>query len=143
MEQRLSIISLGVSDMVKSRSFYEKLGWKASAENSNDKITFFQLGGIILGLYGLDALAEEARQPVSPGFDGITIAHNARSKSEVDLLLAEAEAAGAQILNPAKDVFWGGYSGYFADPDGHAWEIAWNPFFPIADDGSISMVAAT
>ncbi|NQW01096.1 MAG: VOC family protein [Rhodospirillales bacterium] len=138
MEQRLSLISLGVKDMANSRAFYEKLGWVASASSTAD-VTFFQLGGLILGLYGLGALAAEAGQSPGSGFDGITLAHNARSKAEVDTLLAEAKAAGGQILKPAEEVFWGGYSGYFADPDNHAWEIAWNPFFPIADDGTISM----
>lgn len=139
MEQRLSLVTLGVRDMAKSRAFYEKLGWVADAKAGNEQVTFFQLGGIILGLYGLEALAEDAHQTVGSGFGGITLAHNARTKDEVDDLLAEAEAAGARILKPAEEVFWGGYSGYFADPDGHAWEIAWNPFFPIAEDGSIRL----
>ncbi len=142
MEQRLSLVTLGVRDMAKSRAFYEKLGWQADEKAGNEQVTFFQLGGIILGLYGLDALAKDAHQTPGSGFGGITLAHNARTKDEVDALLAEAQAVGARILKPAEDVFWGGYSGYFADLDGHAWEIAWNPFFPIAEDGSIRLGGA-
>ncbi len=140
MEQRLSLVSLGVADVAASTAFYERLGWTASSV-SNENITFFQLGGIILGLYGRDALAEDANMEPTPagGFSGVTLAHNARSKDEVDALLAKAEKAGARILKPAGDVFWGGYSGYFADPDGHAWEVAWNPYFPIDDDGAVHL----
>ena len=91
-----------------------------------------------MGLYGRDALAEDANLPLSgEGFSGITLAHNARTKEEVDSLLEEAREAGAKILKPAQEVFWGGYSGYFADPDGHAWEVAWNPFFEIDGDGNV------
>ena len=139
MEQRVSLITLGVRDMERSRHFYEKLGWVASDANSNAEVTFFQMGGIILGLYGLEALAEETGQIPGSGFSGFSLGHNVRSKLDVDTLLGHAEAAGARILSPAKDMFWGGYSGYFADPDGHSWEIAWNPFFPIADDGTVSL----
>jgi len=140
MEQRISIVTLGVSDVLASTAFYERLGWKRSEESSNDQISFFQMGGIIFGLFGRDALAEDAQLPPGdPGFSGVTIAHNARTKEEVDALLDEAEQAGATILKPAQDVFWGGYSGYFADPDGHAWEVAWNPFFEIDGDGNVIM----
>ena len=139
MEQRVSLITLGVRDMEQSRGFYEKLGWVASDANSNAGVTFFQMGGLILGLYGLEALAEEAGQTPGSGFGGFSLGHNVRTRPDVDALLTQAEAAGARILSPARDMFWGGYSGYFADPDGHAWEIAWNPFFPIADDGTISL----
>ena len=141
MEQRLSLVSLGVEDLAKSRAFYERLGWKASPKHSNENITFFQLGGIVLGLYSRAGLAEEAR--LSPGpedksrFGGIALAHNGRSKEEVDTILADAVKAGATLLKPAEEVFWGGYSGYFQDPDGHAWEVAYNPFLPINDDGSV------
>ncbi len=126
--------------MARSRAFYEALGWTAS-NLSNDNVTFFQAGGVVFGLYGHAALAEDAvvRDEGLPGFRGVTIAYNGRDKAEVDAVLAEAEAAGARIVKPAQDVFWGGYSGYFADPDGHLWEVAWNPDFAIADDGSIAL----
>ena len=139
MEQRISLVSLGVRDMAISRSFYEALGWQASEQASNEQITFFQLGGIILGLYGLEALAEESNQIVGSGFGGISLAYNARTKEEVGQLLTDAVNAGATLLKPAEEVFWGGYSGYFADPDNHSWEIAFNPFFPISADGSVAL----
>jgi uncharacterized protein len=139
MDQRLSLVTLGVDDMKKSRAFYEALGWQASAQ-SNDDVTFFQAGGMILGLYGRAALAEDAKIDDSkPGFSGVALAYNGRDKAEVDAVLAEAVAAGATLIKAAEDVFWGGYSGYFADPDGHLWEVAWNPFFPIAQDGAIAL----
>ena len=136
MEQRLSIVTLGVADIARARGFYEALGWAAS-RSSNDQIVFFQLAGMALALYGGDDLAADAR--VAPGAAGaarITLAHNAHDRAEVDALLAAAERAGATILKPAEDASWGGYSGYFADPDGHAWEIAWNPHTPLKADGS-------
>lgn len=139
MEPRISLITLGVADMAVSRAFYEALGWRASAQ-SNDEVTFFQAGGMILGLYGRAALAEDAEMDDSkPGFSGIALAYNGRDKAEVDAVLDDAVAAGATLIKAAVDVFWGGYSGYFADPDGHLWEVAWNPFFPIAQDGAISL----
>jgi len=141
VEQRLSLVTLGVHDVARSTAFYERLGWKRSESNSNESVTFFQMGGIILGLYGAEALADDVGIEYSDriGFTGVTLAYNTRSKEEVDSVLAHAEAAGAVLVKSAEDVFWGGYSGYFADPDGHHWEVAWNPFFPIADDGSISL----
>ena len=141
MEQRLSLVTLGVDDLAAARAFYGKLGWREGGPSSDD-VVFYQLGGIILGLYGRAALAEEMRlQPAETKgrFGGIALAYNARSKDEVDAVLAEAEAAGGRILKSGEDVFWGGYSGYFADPEGHVWEIAWNPHFPIAADGTISL----
>ncbi len=144
MEQRLSLVTLGVTDVALATAFYERMGWRRSAANSNDQVTFFQLGGIILGLYGTQALADDIgiENADRIGFNNVTLAHNLRSKAEVDAVLAEAEAAGGIILKPAEDVFWGGYSGYFADPDGHLWEVAWNPFFPIAEDGTITLPEA-
>ena len=139
MEQRLSLVSLGVADVAAGRAFYERLGWKPSAAASNDAIVFFRLGGILLGLYSRTALAEEANLEPGEGFGGMTLAYNTRTREEVDTVLALAERAGARILKPAEEVFWGGYSGYFADPDGHAWEVAWNPFFPIAEDGAVML----
>ena len=141
MEPRLSLITLGVADMPRARRFYEALGWRASAASS-EGVTFFQLGGLILSLYGRSALAEDARLSAEAGgFGGVTIAHNVRERTDVDRVLDEARAAGATILKSGEDVFWGGYSGYFADPDGHPWEVAWNPHFPILDDGTVQLPA--
>ncbi len=139
MEQRLSVVTLGVADLERSRRFYEDgLGWRRG--NASDEIVFFQIGGAVLALFPRDALAEDAHLPAGgSGFGGVTLAYNARSREEVDAVLAEAAAAGATILKPAQDVFWGGYSGYFADPDGHPWEVAWNPHWTLGDDGSVRL----
>ena len=137
MQPRISLITLGVADVARARAFYERLGWQA-AVSSQDSIAFFQLNGLALALYGRDDLAEDAHSgPATTGFSGVTIAHNLGSEAEVDAALAEAVAAGAQLLKPAQKVFWGGYSGYFADPDGHAWEVAFNPFFPLDAAGNL------
>ncbi len=139
MEPRISLITLGVADMAKSRAFYENLGWQSGSQSNSD-VTFFQAGGMILGLYGRAALAADAGVTDSTsGFAGIALAYNGRDKAEVDAVLAEAVAAGGTLVKAAEDVFWGGYSGYFADPDGHLWEVAWNPSFPIASDGTITL----
>lgn len=141
MEQRLSVITLGVADLERSRRFYEAgLGWTAS-DASQDGVVFFQLGGMVFALFPRQSLAEDACLPDTgpTGFAGITLAYNARSHEEVDAVLAIAAKAGATLLKPAQDVFWGGYSGYFADPDGYAWEVAWNPFWPLGADGSVSL----
>jgi len=140
MDQRLSIVTLGVTDMAASRAFYERLGWRAS-EQSNENVTFFQVGSVIFGLYGHAALAEDANVADTgvPKFRGVSLAYNAPNKAGVDAALNQAKTAGAKIIKDAEEVFWGGYSGYFADPDGHLWEVAYNPFFPLAEDGSISL----
>lgn len=139
MDQRLSLITLGVSDVARSTAFYTRLGWKPSGA-SNEQVTFFQLGGIALGLYGRAALAEDAKiNPSGTGFSAVALAFNTRTREEVEAVLAEAQGAGGTILKPAEDVFWGGYSGYFADPDGHLWEVAWNPHFHLHEDGSIEL----
>ena len=119
MDQRLSLVTLGVRDLAASRAFYRRLGWRESPP-SNEHVAFFQCGGMILGLWSRDSLAEDAKvgSPGS-GFANISLAQNVRSKAEVDRRLAEAEQAGASILKPAGDVFWGGYTGYFADPGSH------------------------
>jgi hypothetical protein len=139
MEQRLSLVTLGVADLERSRRFYEDgLGWRRG--NQHKEVAFYQLGGMVLALWGRDALARDAHLPdAGSGFGGIALAYNARSREEVDAVLAEAAAAGAKILKPAEDAFWGGYSGYFADPDGHAWEVAWNPEWTLAADGSVRL----
>lgn len=138
MDQRLSLVTLGVADLEQSLRFYQALGWKRG--NDNPSVVFFQLNGMILALWSRTALAEDAGlAPNERGFGGITLAYNARSKQEVDAVLAEAGHAGARILKPAKDTFWGGYSGYFADPDGHPWEVAWNPGWTITKKGEVKL----
>ena len=139
MEQRISIVTFGVADLGRSRDFYRRLGWTPSAA-SNEAIIFFQAGGVAVALYPRAELAKDANlAPEGAGFAGITVAYNARSRDEVDGVMAEAQAAGARILKPAQEAFWGGYSGYFADPDNFAWEVAWNPFFSVAEDGSLRL----
>lgn len=139
MEQRLSIVTLGVSDLSRSREFYERLGWRKSTASS-EGIVFFQAGCMALALYPRAELAKDANVAADgTGFGGITLAYNARRREDVDHVLAEAKTAGAKILKPAQEVFWGGYSGYFSDPDGFLWEVAWNPFFSIAENGAIQL----
>lgn len=140
MQPRISLVTLGVKDLKKSRKFYEK-GLKLKASKISDaNVVFFKMQGTILGLFSRQALAEDARIAASgSGFSGITLAHNVRRKSDVAKVLAEAERAGAKILKPAQDVFWGGHSGYFSDPDGHLWEVAWNPFFKIGKNGQLHL----
>ena len=142
MEQRVSMVTLGVRDMARSRAFYEQgLGWTLG-DGVDGQVAFYDLGGMLLGLFGLESLAEEAKlklPALTPGetFGGMSLAFNVRDKAAVDATLQEAEAAGATILKAAEEVFWGGYSGYFADPDGHAWEVAFNPFWSLSDDGRV------
>ncbi|HTS67462.1 MAG TPA: VOC family protein [Terriglobia bacterium] len=140
MEARINIVTLGVSDLQRARKFYEEgLGWKASSA-SQDTIVFFQLGGIVLALYPRGLLADDATVLADgSGFRGITLAHNARAKEDVAGILKIAEAAGGKIVKPAQDVFWGGHSGYFADPDGHLWEVAWNPHFKLNQRGEVEL----
>lgn len=140
MRQKLTLITLGVSDINKSLAFYEKgLGWKKSS-SSNDNIAFFSLGGMALGLYSKHALAEDATvSPEGSGFPGITISYNAKSEKEVDDVLAEVQKLGATIIKPAQKVFWGGYSGYFQDPDGHYFEVAFNPFWEFDKNDNIKL----
>jgi catechol 2,3-dioxygenase-like lactoylglutathione lyase family enzyme len=139
MEQRISLVTLGVADLQRSRQFYERLGWKR-AMRAAEGIVFFQAGGMALALYPRRRLAADAAVSLdSAGFPGMALAYNARSREEVDAVLAEAEAAGATVLKNAREAFWGGYSGYFADPDGFPWEVAWNPGFQIAADGSLRL----
>jgi len=138
MEQRLSVVTLGVADLQHSRQFYEALGWKRG--NDSDDVVFFQLNGTILSLFPRDHLAADAEvSGEGSGFGGVTLAYCGRSREEVDAVLAEARACGAKILKPAKDAFWGGYSGYFADPDGHPWEVAWNPHWGLDEEGNVAL----
>ena len=140
MEQRISLITLGVTDVAQSRYFYEHgLGWHPSSA-SNAQVTFFQTGDMVFALYGKTALAQDAHlAPAGTGFGGIALAYNVRQREDVDAVLAEAHAAGATLLKPAEETDWGGYAGYFADPDGYPWEVAWNPHFPLLDDGSVQL----
>ncbi len=140
MRQQLHLITLGVKDLSAALNFYENgLGWVRSSA-SGDDVAFFSMGGVVLSLYPRDKLAEDAAVPAGgTGFEGITLAYNTRSREEVDEVLAKAKELGATIAKPAQDVFWGGYSGYFADPDGHLWEVAWNPFFPFDEGGRLQL----
>ena len=138
MEQRLSLVTLGVSDLGRARRFYEALGWTTGA-SPDDDVVFFQAGGMIVALWGRDQLAEDTVVSDSGGWGGITLAHNVRTSAEVDSVLSEAERAGASIPRPGGETFWGGYSGVFVDPDGHAWEVAHNPHWTIGADGSIRL----
>ncbi|WP_299849309.1 VOC family protein [uncultured Roseovarius sp.] len=134
MEQRVSLITLGVRDMDRTARFYEDLGWQRV--ESPDGVIAFDLIGQTLGLYPLEALAEEIGVPIDElGRGAITLAHNVRQKEDVDALISAAETAGAIIFKKPCDVFWGGYHGYFADPEGHIWEVAHNPFSPLSTDG--------
>src|SRR5215216_2775440 len=136
MEQRVSLITLGVRDLGGARSFYEALGWTSNASEGDD-VVFFQSGGMVVALWDRDSLAEDTVVADTGGWGGITLAHNVRSPAEVDATLAEAEAAGATIGRPGAETFWGGYSGVFLDPDGHPWEVAHNPRWTIEADGSV------
>jgi uncharacterized protein len=138
MEQRVSLITLGVAELARARAFYEALGWETRAEPGDD-VVFFQAGGLIVALWSREQLAEDSGVEDSGGWGGITLAYNVRSPEEVDAVIAEAEAAGAAIPRHGAPTFWGGYSGVFVDPDGHPWEVAHNPGWTIAADGSISL----
>jgi hypothetical protein len=135
MEQRLSLVTLGVADLARARAFYKALGWASGAAPADD-VVFFQTGGMILALWGRDQLAGDSGVDDSGGWGGVTLALNVRSPAEVDAVIAEARAAGARIARAGAETFWGGYSGVFVDPDGHPWEVAHNPHWTIADDGS-------
>lgn len=137
MEQRVSLVTLGVSDVHRARRFYEALGW--SGESPDDEVVFFQAGGMILALWGRDHLAADSTVDDTGGWGGVTLAYNVSSPAEVDAVLTEAEAAGATIGRPGASTFWGGYSGVFIDPDGHPWEVAHNPGWPLDADGSVRL----
>jgi catechol 2,3-dioxygenase-like lactoylglutathione lyase family enzyme len=138
MEQRLSLITLGVRDLARARGFYETLGWTSGAAPDDD-VVFFSAGGTIVALWDRSRLAEDSTLEDSGGWGGITLAHNVRSPAEVDTVLAEAESAGATIGRRGAETFWGGYSGVFVDPDGHAWEVAHNPHWDLRPDGSVEL----
>ncbi len=138
MEQRVSLITLGVGDVERAKRFYAALGWVDKSPPGED-VVFFQAGGMVLALWGRAQLAEDTVVEDGGGWGGVTLAYNTRSAEEVDVVLAEAERAGARILRPGAETFWGGYSGVFADPDGHPWEVAHNPRWILSDDGSVTL----
>lgn len=138
MEQRVSLITLGVSDVSRARAFYERLGWRGQEVQET---VFFQAGGLGLVLWHQDRLADDAGRDhvLGNGFRGVNLAHNVRTRDEVDTLMSAARAAGATITCSPADTFYGGYAGHFSDPDGHAWEVAYNPGLPLADDGTLTI----
>ena len=138
MEQRVSVVTLGVRDLARSRKFYEELGWVTGAAPDDD-VVFFQAGCMVVALWSRDSLAEESGVQDAGGWGGVTLAHNARSPGEVDAVISEARAAGATIAREGGETFWGGYSGAFVDPDGHPWEVAHNPRWKLAPDGAVSL----
>ncbi|MCC5955342.1 MAG: VOC family protein [Natronohydrobacter sp.] len=140
--QRVTLITLGVADLARARHFYAQLGWQAAEETEG--VAFYQMQGQILGLFGLSDLAkDQGREGAALGTGAMTLAQNFATREDVDTAFAEALAAGATALKAPEAVFWGGYSGYFADPDGHVWELAHNPFWPLSDDGSLTLPEAT
>ena len=138
MEQRLSLVTLGVGDLGRARAFYEALGWRTGAEPGDD-VVFFQAGCMVVALWSRDRLAEDSGVQDGDGWGGVTLAHNVRSPQDVDAVIEQARAAGARIARPGGETFWGGYSGAFVDPDGHPWEVAHNPRWTLLEDGSIRL----
>lgn len=136
MEQRLSLVTLGTSDLVRARAFYQALGW-SPADPADDDVVFFQAGGIVVALWDRGLLAADSGVSDTGGWGGVTLAHNVRSPQEVDAVLEQARAAGGDIRRPGAETFWGGYSGVFVDTDGHPWEVAHNPGWRLAHDGSV------
>jgi uncharacterized protein len=138
VEQRLSLVTLGVADLAVARRFYEALGWRTGAEPDDD-VVFFQAGSMVVALWSRASLAEDSGVEDKGGWGGVTLAYNTRSPAEVDAVLDEARAAGATIAREGGETFWGGYSGVFVDPDGHPWEVAHNPHWTLLEDGSIRL----
>jgi predicted lactoylglutathione lyase len=137
MEQRITLVTLGVADIVRAREFYECLGWKPALDVQ--ETVFFQANGLVLVLWGRGKLAVDSGVQDGGGWGGVTLAHNVGSPEEVDSLLEEARTAGAEISREAGETFYGGYSGVFVDPDGHPWEIAYNPGLPLGEDGTLTL----
>lgn len=138
MQQRISLITLGVQDLQKSRAFYDALGWKSASTTEEEKsvIVYNMAHGMALALFGREALAADAKiSSDGSGFRGVSIAYNVDHKTQVAETLKLAESIGGKIVKPAQDVFWGGHAGYFTDPDGHLWEVAYNPFSPLGENG--------
>jgi predicted lactoylglutathione lyase len=140
MEQRVSLITLGVSDLPRARAFYEALGWRTRAAPGDD-VVFFQAGGMVIALWDRGLLAQDSGVQDRGGWGGVTLAHNVGSPEQVDAVLAQARAAGAAIPREGAATFWGGYSGIFVDPDGHPWEVAHNPHWELGEDGSVTLPA--
>ena len=138
MDQRLSLITLGVSDLPRSRAFYEALGWETNAAPEDD-VVFFQANCMVVALWSRESLAEDSGVEDNGGWGGITLAYNTRSPAEVDQVIEEARSAGGAITREAGETFWGGYSAMFCDPDGHPWEVAHNPRWTIGDDGAVTI----
>jgi catechol 2,3-dioxygenase-like lactoylglutathione lyase family enzyme len=137
MEQRINLVTLGVRDLEKSKEFYERLGWEG--RSPDDKVVFFQAGGMVFGLYTRDQLLAENGVTAGEDGDAVTLGYLVGSPEEADAVMADAEAAGGRIGRPAERMFWGGYSGTFLDPDGHAWEVAHNPGWTLNADGTVSL----
>jgi uncharacterized protein len=139
--QRVTLITLGVKDLTAARAFYARLGWQQ--HSGSDGVAFYQMNGSVLGLFGLaDLAADQGRPGAALGTGAATLAQNFLTEDEVDAAFAAAVAAGGNSLKSPQKVFWGGYSGYWSDPDGHVWEVAMNPFWPLADDGSLTLAHA-
>jgi predicted lactoylglutathione lyase len=138
VDQRVSLVTLGVADLARARAFYEALGWVTRAEPGDD-VVFFQAGGMIVALWSREKLAGDSGVDDSGGWGGVTLAHNVHSRAEVDSVIDEARRAGARIGREPAETFWGGYSAIFIDPDGHPWEVAHNPHWTLAEDGSIAL----
>jgi catechol 2,3-dioxygenase-like lactoylglutathione lyase family enzyme len=138
MEQRVSLITLGVGDLDRARLFYQALGWAAAGQPTED-VVFFQTGGMVLGLWSRVELARDSGVEDAGGWGGVTLAHNVRSPAEVDKVIEEARRAGATITREPAATFWGGYSGVFVDPDGHPWEVAHNPGWALQPDGAVRL----
>jgi len=138
MEQRLTLITLGVRDLARARAFYEALGWTSGAAPEDD-VVFFQAGGMVVALWDRARLAEDSGVEDGGGWGGVTLAYNVRSPEEVDTVTEEARRAGASVVREPAETFWGGYSSAFVDPEGHPWEVAHNPRWTIRDDGSLEL----
>lgn len=139
MEQRLTLVTLGTTDLGRAEGFYRALGWRPHPSSVPGQILFFQVGGLAFALWDRSALAADSAMTDGGGWGGVTLAHNVRSPREVDDVLAEAERAGARIGRAGAPTEWGGYSGVFIDPDGHPWEVAHNPGWPLREDGTVSL----
>ena len=138
MDQRVTLITLGVADVARARAFYEALGWTPQT-GYGDEVAFFQAGSLVVGLWGRGELAEDSGVEEGAGWGGVALAHNLPSREDVDAVVEQARSVGARITREPHETFYGGYAGVFCDPDGHPWEIAWNPGFPLAPDGSMTV----
>jgi catechol 2,3-dioxygenase-like lactoylglutathione lyase family enzyme len=138
MEQRVTVITLGVSDLARARAFYEALGWRSESPPEIE-VVFFQADGLVVSLWDRHKLAEDSGVELGDGYGAVTLAYNVGSPAEVDAVVDEARKAGADITREPGETFWGGYSGVFADPDGHPWEVAHNPHWTLEPDGSVRL----